>query len=529
MSSESLAGTVALTRSILRRSRAWILIWVASIATLAFLTAVGVASLFPTQASIDEAAAASQHNAAAIAFNGPAQGLDTLGGEVAFQVGAFGMVVAALMSLATIARLTRGEEEAGRLELVRSLPVGIDAPMVAALVVTIGMNAAVATLVAAGLVAAGLPVTGSLVLGASLGAVGLFFAGVALVAAQVTETTRVVYGSGAALVGLAYVVRAVGDVGDGTLSWLSPIGMAQKARPFADERWWPLLPLLAAAAVLVAVAFRLAGSRDHGSGLVAPRPGPVAAAPSLGRPLGLALRLQRGTLIGWGAAVLVFGIAYGWIAPTIDSFVADNPTMAQLMASAGSGSLTDTYFATSLRVLALIASGFALQSTLRLRGEESSLRAEPVLATPVSRWRWAASHLAVALAGSVALLVVAGLATGVSYAIAGGPWNSVPRLLVAALVYAPAMWLMVGLAVIVFGLAPRWTDAVWAILAGCLVVAMLGGVLRLPDWVPELSPFQHTPAVPAASLEVAPLAALAVLAAVLIVAGLGGLRRRDIG
>jgi ABC-2 type transport system permease protein len=526
---KDLTGTVALICLNLRRDRIRISIWVASIALLVFLTAVGVKSLFPTQALIDQAAAATQHNAGAIAFNGPAQGLDTLGGQIAFQVGAGGMVAVGLMSLFMIGRLTRGDEEAGRLELVRSLPVGIHAPAFAALMTVAAINAAVAVLVSAALVAEGLPTAGSLVLGASFAAVGLLFTGVALVAAQITENTRVVYGSSGALVGLAYVMRIVGDIGNGTLSWLSPIGLAQKARPFAGERWWALLPLLAAAVALIAVAFRLAVRRDHGSGLVAPRPGRIVAAPSLGHPLGLAMRLQRGALIGWGAGVLVTGIAYGWIAPTIDSFVANNKAVAQMMASAGVGSLTDTYFATSFRVMALIASGFAIQSALRLRSEESALRAESVLATPVTRWRWAASHLTIALAGSVALLAVAGLATGVSYAVAGGPWSSVPRLLGAAVVYAPAMWLVTGLAAIVFGFAPRWVDAAWGILAGCFVVALLGVVLRLPDWVQKLSPFERTPALPAANMAVLPLAVLTVLAAVLMLGGLGGLRRRDIG
>ena len=526
---KDLTGTGPMIRLILRRDRIRISIWAVSIGLLVFLTAVGLKSFFPTQASIDQAAAASQHNAGAIAFNGPAQGLDTLGGQIAFQVGALGMVVVALMCVFMTGQLTRGDEEAGRLELVRSLPVGIHAPAFAALITLVAMNAAVAMLVSAALIAEGLPTTGSLVMGASFAAVGLFFTGVALVAGQVTQNTRVVYGSSGALLGLAYLMRIVGDIGDGTVSWFSPIGLAQKARPFAGERWWPLLPLVAVAVALIAVAFRLALRRDHGAGLVASRPGRIVAAPSLGHPLGLAMRLQRGALIGWGAGVLVTGISFGWLGPTIDSFVANNKTMAELMASAGSGNLTDTYFATSFRIMALIASGFAIQSALGLRSEESALRAESVLATPVSRWRWAASHLTIALAGSVGLLAVAGLATGVSYAIAGGPWSSVPRLLGAAVVYAPAMWLMIGLAVMVFGFAPRWVDVAWGILAACFVIGLLGVVLGLPDWVQKLSPFERTPALPAASIAVLPLAVLTALAAVLIFGGLGGLRRRDIG
>lgn len=529
MGISELTATGPLVRLILRRDRVRISIWIGAISLLVFFSAVGVKSLFPTQASIDLAAAAMQNNPGAIAFNGPPQGLDTLGGQVAFQLGAFGMVATALMSIFMVGRLTRGDEEAGRLELVRSLPVGVHAPAVAALITVALMNVAVGVLSAVALMAEGLPTAGSLVLSMSFVVEGVFFAGVALVATQVTQNTRVVYGASGALLGLAYLIRIIGDVGNGTASWFSPIGLAQKSRPYAGDRWWPLLPLLAAAVILIAVAFRLTVQRDLGSGLVAPRRGRLDASPSLGHPIGLAVRLQRGTLIGWGAGVLVTGIAYGWIAPTIDSFVKDNPAIAQFLASAGVGSLTDTYFATSLRILALVASGFAIQSALRLRSEESALRAELVLATRLARWRWAASHLAVALLGSVVLLAVGGLAIGVSYALAGGPWSSVPRLLGAALVYAPALWLMAGLALMAFGLVPRLVDIAWGIFAGCVVVGLLGEVLRLPDWVINLSPFQHTPALPAAQMSALPLAVLTAVAAILVAGGLGALRRRDIG
>ncbi len=525
----SLTGTLALTRFILRRDRIRILVWIVALVALAALTTVGIEGVFPTQAALDQTAAATQHNAAAIAFNGPAQGLNTVGGQVAFQFGAGGMVLVALMSIFMLGRLTRGEEEAGRLEVVRSLPVGIHANTLAAALTVAAMNLAVGVLTAAVLIAQGLPAAGSVIFGVSFILVGLVFGGVALLVAQVTESTRVVYGIAGAVLGAAYVLRAIGDIGDGTVSWFSPIGVAQKARPFADERWWPLLLLVAVTVLLVAAAAALAVRRDLGAGLVAPRPGPPAAAPSLGHPLGLAFRLQRGSLLGWGAGVLVIGIAYGWIGPTVDTFIGQNKALAELLAGAGGGSLTDLYFASSFRLMALLATGFAIQSALRVRSEETSMRADLVLATPVSRWRFAASHLAVACAGSVILLAVAGLATGLTYGLAGGGMQSVPRLFVAALVYAPAMWIMVGLAIALDGLVPRWVGASWAILVACVVVGFLGAVLGLPGWLQDLSPFERVPQLPAASLTLLPLVVMSAVAAGLTLIGLTGLRRRDIG
>jgi len=525
----SLTGTVALTRLVLRRDRVRILVWIVALVVLAALTTVGIEGLFPTQAALDQTAAATQHNAAAIAFNGAPQGLDTVGGQVAFQFGAPGMVLVALMSIFMLGRLTRGEEEAGRLEVVRSLPVGIHASTLSAVLTVAAMSLTVGVLTAAVLIAQGLPTAGSVVFGSSLVLVGLVFGGVALLAAQVTESTRVVYGVAGAVLGAAFVVRAVGDIGDGTLSWLSPIGVAQKARPFADERWWPLLLLVVATVLLVVAASALAVRRDLGAGLLAPRPGLPAAAPSLGHPLGLAFRLQRGSLLGWGAGVLVMGIGYGWIGPTVDAFIGQNKALAEMLASAGGGSLTDSYFASSFRLMALLATGFAIQSALRVRSEETSMRADMVLATPVSRWRFAASHLAVACAGSVIMLAVAGLAAGLAYGLAGGGMQSVPRLFVAALVYAPALWIMVGLAFALDGLVPRLVGVSWAILAACVVEGFLGAVLGLPNWLSDLSPFEHVPQLPAAGLTLLPLVVMSAVAAGLMLVGLTGLRRRDIG
>ena len=525
----SLTGTRALTRFILRRDRIRILVWIVAIVALAALTTVGIEGLFPTQAALDQTAAATTHNAAAIAFNGAAQGLNTVGGQVAFQFGAGGMVLVALMSIFMVGRLTRGEEEAGRLEVVRSLPIGIHANSLAAALTVAAMNLAVGVFTAAVLIAQGLSAAGSVTFGVSFCLVGLVFGGVALLVAQITESTRVVYGGGGAVLGAAYVLRAVGDIGDGTVSWLSPIGVAQKARPFADERWWPLLLLVAVTALLVSAAAALAGRRDLGAGLVAPRPGPSAAAPSLGHPLGLAFRLQRGSLLGWGAGVLVIGIAYGWIGPTVDAFIGQNKALAEMLATTGGGSLTDSYFASSFRFMALVATGFAIGSALRVRGEESSMRADLVLATPVSRWRFATSHLAIACMGSVLLLAIAGLATGLTYGLAGGGMQSVPRLFGAALVYAPAMWTMVGLAIALDGLEPRWVGVSWAILVACVVEGLLGAVLGLPRWLSDLSPFEHVPQLPAASLTVLPLLVMSAIAAGLTLIGLTGLRRRDLG
>ncbi|MEU5893709.1 ABC transporter permease [Streptomyces sp. NPDC047461] len=524
-----LTGTAVLTRLILRRERVRILIWIIAVPLLVLLTATSVKGLYPTQHDLDVAAEASQDNAAAIAFNGPAQGLDTLGGEVAFQVGTLGLVMVALMSTFMTGRQTRAEEEAGRAELIRSLPVGRHANATATLLIVAGMNAMVGALVTLGLIGLDLPVTGSVVFGLSYCALGLVFAGITSLLAQVSENTRVVHGSAGAVLGAAFVLRAVGDIGDGTVSWFSPIGWVQKTRPFAGERFWPLLLVAVGAVAAVAATHALSDRRDLGAGLVPPRPGRPRAAPALGSPLGLALRLQRGSLIAWSCGVFLAGVAYGWVAVDVEDFVADNEAMEDLITGYGGADLTEAYLSQSLLVVALLGAGYAVQSALRLHGEESGLRAEPVLATPVSRGRWVASHLTVALAGSVVVLTSAGLGTGLAYGLTSGELDQVPRLLGAALAYTPALWLLAGLVIALFGLAPRAVTTAWAALAVCFVIGLLAQALDLPGWVRDVSPFEHVPHLPAADPALTAPVLLLTITAVLITAGLVGFRQRDLG
>jgi ABC-2 type transport system permease protein len=167
--------------------------------------------------------------------------------------------------------------------------------------------------------------------------------------------------------------------------------------------------------------------------------------------------------------------------------------------------------------------------TLRAHTEESAGRVEPLLATPTPRVAWLASHLGVALTGSALIMVAGGLGLGAVYGIVIGDAGQVPRLVGAALVHVPAVWVLVGLGCALYGLVPRFAVAAWGVLAGALVVAMFGQVLDLPGWVRDLSPFQHTPQLPALDFRLVPVVVLLAVTGGFIAVGLVAFRRRDVG
>jgi ABC-2 type transport system permease protein len=522
-----LTGTWILVRAAVRRDRVRMLVWILSIVLLIVISAQSVVSLYGDPKELAKIAALSERNIAAIVFNGPPIALDTLGGQVAFQAGTFGLIVTALMSVFMFGRMTRLEEETGRTELLLATSLGRHAPLAAALVVTVVMSVVTGVLVALGCIALSLPATGSIAFGVSFTAIGLVFAGITALAAQITENTRVVYGSSGAIVGAGFILRAIGDIGDGTVSWLSPIGWSQKLRPWGGEAWWTLIVPAVAAVVLVGVAGVLADHRDVGAGLIAPRPGRPSASPALGTPYGLAMRLQRGSLIGWSFGVLVMGVAYGSVANQISDFVSDNQQMLDYLTGGQAGDLTLAFLSTIVLTLALLASGYGVQATLRLNTEEAALRAEPVLATPVSRVRWAASHLVLALAGSALVLLVANVAAALTFGLIIRDFYALPKLLSATVAYLPAMWVLIGVAMALYGLFPRAALVAWGVFALAFLIGFLADLLQLPSWVRDLSPFQHVPRLPLAQMQVLPLGVLTVVAAALMAAGLYGFRLRD--
>ncbi|MFC0115983.1 ABC transporter permease [Kibdelosporangium aridum] len=527
---KTLVGTGSLIRLALRLDRVRLPIWILVTVLLTVTTAASIADLYPDEASRQQVKTTIGSNPAMTAIYGEVYAT-SVGAVVMWRLAIIGALLVTLMSIMTVNRHTRQDEEAGRLELIGATVVGRHAPMAAALIVATGANLIAALLIGAGLTGQNLPADGSFLAGLTFGALGITFAAVAAVAAQLAENARTVTGLAVLAIAVAFVLRLVGDAGSATwLSWLSPIGWLQKAHPYADNRWWILGLLLVVAIALVGLAFALVSRRDHGAGLVQPRPGPPEASASLRGPFSLAWRLHRGSIIGWMGGFIVMGVMFGSIVNSATDLVKDNPQIAKVVEQMGGKSaMVDAFMTAILGIIALIASAYAVAATLRLRAEETAVRAEPVLATNVSRVRWALSHLVFAVVGAAVMLIAAGLAMGVAYGISvDDVVGQFGNVLEATLVQLPATLVVAGIAMALFGLAPRYVIGSWAALTVFWLLGQLGPILQVPQWLMNVSPFTHVPKL-LSNISAGPLIWLSVVAVVLMAAGLAGLRRRDIG
>lgn len=529
-SSSELAGTRHLVRVALRLDRWRTLIWAVAVAGL---TQVSVSSLSQVYSTPEALAGRAQliSSPAATALAGPGYGLDnyTVGAMTANELGLWIMIPVAIMALLTVTRHLRAEEEDGRLELVRSGPVGRDAPVVAGIVAAVVATLAVGGLTFLALLTTDLDPVGSLALTGGIVMVGLVFAGVSAVASQLTAHARAATSLGMAVLGVAFLLRAVGDVrgpqSTSVLTWLSPFGWAQATRAYVDERFWPLAIGVVVAVVLVVVAFWLVGRRDLGTGLLAERLGRPRASARLTGMVALTLRRQSGSILSWGIGIVVMGAFIGLLAGELVDFIADEPQLAQIFPTGPNGAAASA-FALYTVFLAVMAGAYAATALAAARSEEVATRGGIVLAGPVSRVRWLGSQVGVAGVAAVVMMLVTGLLMGAMAAVSLGEGSYVGRLIGAAAVTLPAVGIMLGVAVVVMAVAPRAFGLVWAYVTYVGVVGLFGPLL--PDGSDVLSPFTYTPQLPAEAMDWPPVLILTVVAVGLIGIGLAAFRRRDV-
>ena len=176
---------------------------------------------------------------------------------------------------------------------------------------------------------------------------------------SVTETSR-----GASLLlwflGLSYLLRAVGDISSEVLSLISPLGLVLRAQVYVNKSLlapWTRLPRCSAAD---SSGVELNMLCDLEAGLVAAKPGPRHASRFLESPLGLVLRLERTTIIGWTIGMFILGASYGSVFGDVDEFVQTSELYQQMLPDIAGATVIGQFVAMLLSVMAMMAAVPAL-------------------------------------------------------------------------------------------------------------------------------------------------------------------------
>ena len=518
-----------LSKFMFRRDRFQITLWLLGLVGISIAVALAFANIFETELE-RQLMYITMENPAMIAMVGPIFSY-THGGLFANSMLLLTGFAAGMMNIFLVVRHTRADEEEGRLEVIRSLPVSRRDTLLATLLNSFLINLALALLIGISLGILGIEsmdMGASLLYGAALGATGLAFAGITALLVQISANTRSVLTYGISVLGLAYLLRGIGDVSAPLLSAFSPLGLTIKTEIYVNNYWWPIFVLIAIALIFSALALYLNTLRDLGAGFLAAKPGRSHGSRLLRTNLGLSLRLSKGTLVGWGIGGMLLGASYGSVFGDLDEFLNSNDMFRQLFDNGSDISQLEQFLGFLMVIFAIIAAIPVVSLVLKVRGEEKKNRTEHLLGRCVSRFQLLFGYSLIAAVSSVFMvfLIVVGL-YGASVGVMDEPL-AFGGLLASAMAYLPAIWVIMGAAIFFAGFLPSWTKIIWFYLGFSFMAVYLGQLLQWPEWVINLSPFGHIPSLPVDDLNLVTLLILTVIAIFLACLGFGGIKKRDI-
>ena len=463
---------------------------------------------------------------------GPPVGLDTAGGFTVWRTGTVLAVLVGIWAALTATRLTRGEEEAGRFDLLLAGRLRLRSLVARVLLVLLAASLVVGVAGGLDLLLAGAPAAGSVLFGAGLAGTGMVGAALGVLAAQLFADRRSASGLAVAVLLAGLLARMVSD-GVPALAWLAwgtPFGLLGRAAPFAADRVLPLLVLAVLVAAVAAAAVALAAGRDVGRGRLAGRDRRARPSRLLTSLPGLAVHRTRRPLAGWAAGAAAYFLLIGLLADDDDRLPAGQP---RLRRSRRPGRLRAARVGGRLRVGAVHparrgARCVRRQPGRRHRGRRDRRAADPAV-LPAGRPRPLGRHGGRGdrrrrggprRRGGSGRLGRSGL---------GGCRPRPGQALAGALAVLPVGLLCLGAALAALGWAPAAVLAIGVTPAvGGYLLLVFADTFGWPDAVRWFSPFAHLNAVPAEPWNAAGAAGMLAVAALLALAGCLRYAHRDL-
>jgi polyether ionophore transport system permease protein len=452
-------------------------------------------------------------NAGLKALLGDTQQITTRGGFTDWRAIGVTTLVASIWGLLAATKAFRGEEAAGRWELflagqttqrraAANALAGLGAGVLAMYLLT-----ALLTALAGARHDVGIGPGRSLFFAIAVVAGAAMFAGVGAVTSQLMATRARAAGAGAAVLGAAFMLRAVGDTTSSGhwLVYLSPLGWVEQLHPLTGPEPVWLLPICGLVALCAVVTVLLSG-RDLGTSVLADKETATARTAMLGSPVLFALRMSWAGIAGWLAAAVVGGALYGSLAKSTGEAFASSGMLRKF-----TGNLTHTtvrelqltgarvYAGVVFLILMALIMAYVAAAMGRVREDEAEGYLDNLVVRSVSRQRWLAGRAGLILA----VLVLAGLLGGVAFwaaAASGHAGLGFRGLLLAGINAAAPAALLLGAGLLALGFVPRLTSIIcWGLLAWAFLLDMLGSAVKINHWLMDTSLLYHPALAPAVS------------------------------
>ena len=519
-------GTV-LARQVARRAARSGALWGLIFGSFIIVQTHAYTSTYKTQAARDQLARAYGSNFAMNALLGSERAVNTAASFASWRFVGILSVLGSVWGLLTATRLMRGEEEAGRYDLLlagqttRRRAGGQELAGLGAGLLALFSLTALGAVITGRSPAAGFSLGQCLYFSVTLVAGAAMFLAIGALASQLASTRRGAASMAGVVFGMAYALRMVADTNQGLhwLMWLSPLGWIEEARPLTDPDPVALLPVLALLIAVTAMTLHLAGTRDLGAASLPGRDSSKPHLALLGGSTALAVRLMRPTALGWLLAVVAFAVLIGTTAESSAKDGTGSQGIGQAIGRLGGhGSLVADNLGLTFLILAFLIALISVGQITAMRTEEAEGYLENLLVRPVRRTSWFAGRLSL----SLVLLVSAGMLAGIGAWAGAASQHSGVRfgsLVAAGLNIVPPGVLLLGLGALTLGAWPRRTTAiVYGYLAWSFLVEFAGGVVHTSHWLLDTSVFFHMVPAPATSpdwLSAAIITGLGILAALL--------------
>jgi polyether ionophore transport system permease protein len=452
-------------------------------------------------------------NAGLKALLGDTQQITTRGGFTDWRAIGVITLVASIWGLLAATKTFRGEETAGRWEMflagqtthrraAANALAGLGAGVLAMYLLT-----ALLTALVGARPGVGISPGRSLFFALAVVAGAAMFAGVGAVTSQLMATRARAAGTAAAVLGVAFMLRAMGDTTSSGhwLVYLSPLGWVEQLHPLTGPQPVWLLPIAGLVVLCVGLTVLLSG-RDLGTSLLADKDTATARTGMLGSPVLFALRLSWASIAGWLAAAVVGGALYGSLAKSTGEAFASSGMLRKF-----TGNLTHTavrelqltgarvYAGVIFLILMTLIMAYVAAAMGRVREDEAEGYLDNLVVRRVSRPRWLAGRAGLILA----VLVLAGLLGGIAFwaaAASGHAGLGLHELLLAGINAAAPAALLLGAGLLTLGFVPRLTAVVcWGLLAWAFLLDMLGSAVRINHWLMDTSLLYHPALAPAVS------------------------------
>jgi ABC-2 type transport system permease protein len=511
-------------------------VWGYIIGIVVASSAISYTRIYSTQDERNALAKAFGSNNATAALFGPAPDLQTVAGFTVFKSLMTVMVLGALWGLLTSTRLLRGEEDAGRWELLltgqstRRSAAGHALGGLGMGLATLWFVTAVITVLTGRISSVGFSVGASVYFSLAQVAAALMFLAVGALTSQLAATRRQAITLGGWFLGYSYFVRMVADAGVGLhgLIWASPLGWVEELQPLTSPNPVALLPIVGFTTGTAALALHFSGRRDVGGSMLRDRTHARPHLRLLSGQCSLSIRLLRPVVVGWVVALAATGLALGLIAKQAGGTVSGS-SVEQVFARLGApGTSAQSFLGVCFLIVAILAGFMAAGQTTASRSEEAEGRTDNIVIQPVSRTAWLGGRVVIAVVVLVLGGLVAGLCAWVGVAVEGGG-VSFTTLIEAGINVVPAAICLLGIGIFAMGAWPRKTSyIVYGYLGWSLLIELVGGFGSGSRWLLDTTLYHQMAAAPAVDPNWTVNGIMVGLGAAAALLGIASFRRRDL-